>query len=56
MYYWVGGVAQAEDHLLCKCKTLSSNPSPTKKKKKKERKILCKAVISGHRNQGLIQV
>jgi hypothetical protein len=30
---WTGGVAQAEEHLLCKCKTLSSNPSPTKIKK-----------------------
>jgi hypothetical protein len=28
-----GVVAQAVDHLLCKCKDLSSNPRPTKKKK-----------------------
>jgi hypothetical protein len=32
---WTGGVTQAVEHLLCKHKTLSSNPSPTKKKKKK---------------------
>jgi hypothetical protein len=31
---WTGGVVQAIEHLLCKCKALSSNPSPAKKKKK----------------------
>jgi hypothetical protein len=30
------GVVQVEEPLLCKCKTLSSNPSPIKKKKKEE--------------------
>jgi hypothetical protein len=29
-----GGVAQAVEHMLCECKTLSSNPTSTKKKKK----------------------
>jgi hypothetical protein len=32
---WTGGMAQAVEHLLCKCKVLSSNPSPTKKINKK---------------------
>jgi hypothetical protein len=27
-----GGVAQGAEHLLCKCKALSSNPSPQIKK------------------------
>jgi hypothetical protein len=27
---WTGGVAQAVERLLCKCKALSSNPGPTK--------------------------
>jgi hypothetical protein len=27
-----GGVAQAVEHLLCRCKVLSSNPSSMKKK------------------------
>jgi hypothetical protein len=27
------------EHLLCKCKALSSNPGPTKKKKKKAAKL-----------------
>jgi hypothetical protein len=31
---WAGDVAQAVEHLLCKHKTLSSNPSPTYKKEK----------------------
>jgi hypothetical protein len=35
---WTGGVAQVVDHLICKCKALSSNPSLTKKKKEKEKK------------------
>jgi hypothetical protein len=30
---WTGGMAQAIEHLLCKCEALSSNPSLTKKKK-----------------------
>jgi hypothetical protein len=30
------GVAQAVEHLLCKCKALNSNPSPSQKKKKKK--------------------
>jgi hypothetical protein len=34
---WSGDVAQAIEHLLCKCEALSSNHSPTKKKKKKKR-------------------
>jgi hypothetical protein len=34
---WAGGMAQAVECLLCKCKALSSN-SRTKKKKKKGRK------------------
>jgi hypothetical protein len=29
-----GGVSQVVKHLLCMCKTLSSNPSPNQKKKK----------------------
>jgi hypothetical protein len=29
---WTGAVAQKVQHMLCKCKVLSSNPSPTKKK------------------------
>jgi hypothetical protein len=31
---WTGGVTQAVESLLCKCKALSSNPILTKKKKK----------------------
>jgi hypothetical protein len=34
---WTGDVAQAAEHLLCECKTLSSNPSPTKKRKEKKK-------------------
>jgi hypothetical protein len=30
---WTGGLAQAVECLLCKHKTMSSNPSPQKKKK-----------------------
>jgi hypothetical protein len=30
---WTGGLAQAVQHLLCKCKGLGSSPIPTKKKK-----------------------
>jgi hypothetical protein len=30
---WTGGVTQAVESLLCKCKALSSNPILTKKKK-----------------------
>jgi hypothetical protein len=33
---WIGGVAQVLEHLLCKGKTLSSNPSSTKKSKLKK--------------------
>jgi hypothetical protein len=33
-----GSMAQAVQHLLCKCKALSSNPSPTKKRKRKRKK------------------
>jgi hypothetical protein len=29
-------MAQAVEHLLCKCKALNSNPSPTKKKQLKK--------------------
>jgi hypothetical protein len=32
---WTGGVAQAKEHLLCKCKTLNSNPNPNRIKKQK---------------------
>jgi hypothetical protein len=32
---WTGGVTQAVECLLYKCKALSSNPCPIKKKKKK---------------------
>jgi hypothetical protein len=35
---WTGGLAQAVEHLLCKCKALSSNPVPSKKKKKKKKR------------------
>jgi hypothetical protein len=31
---WTGGVAEATEHLLCKCEALGSNPVPQKKKKK----------------------
>jgi hypothetical protein len=31
-------VAQAVEHLLCKCEALNSNVSATKKKKERERK------------------
>jgi hypothetical protein len=31
---WTGGVAQVEEHLLCKYKALNLNPTLTKKKKK----------------------
>jgi hypothetical protein len=31
---WTGGVAQAVECFLCKCRVLSSNPSPAEKKKK----------------------
>jgi hypothetical protein len=31
-----GGVAQAVEHLLCKCKALNSNPSPTRRRKEEE--------------------
>jgi hypothetical protein len=33
---WTGGVTQAVERLLCKCKALSSGLSPTKKKKTPE--------------------
>jgi hypothetical protein len=38
---WVGGVAQAVGHLLCKHEVLSSNYSPTKKKKRKKVAKIC---------------
>jgi hypothetical protein len=31
---WTGNVAQAIEHLLCKCEVLSSNPNPTPPPKK----------------------
>jgi hypothetical protein len=31
---WTGDVTQVVQHLLCKCKALSSSPRPTKKKKR----------------------
>jgi hypothetical protein len=34
---WAGGVAQAEECLLCKPEAQSSNPSPTKKEGGRER-------------------
>jgi hypothetical protein len=34
---WTGGMAQAVEYLLCKCKVLRSNPSQTKKKKKRKK-------------------
>jgi hypothetical protein len=30
---WTGDVAQAVEHLLCKCEVLSPNPSPIQKQK-----------------------
>jgi hypothetical protein len=30
---WTGGMVQVVEHLLCKCKALSSNPTPAKNKK-----------------------
>jgi hypothetical protein len=33
-------MAQVVEHLLCKCKALSSNSSPTKKKKKSQKEHL----------------
>jgi hypothetical protein len=39
-----GGVAQAVQHLLCKCKALSSNPSTNKKQLKKKRYSLVRRV------------
>jgi hypothetical protein len=36
---WTGDVAQAVEHLLCKCAALSSNPSPTNKEQKSLSKI-----------------
>jgi hypothetical protein len=30
---WTGVMAQAEEHLLCQCEALSSNPSPAEKNK-----------------------
>jgi hypothetical protein len=35
---WIGGVAQAVEHLFCKRKILHTNSRPTKKKKKKKKK------------------
>jgi hypothetical protein len=35
---WTAGVAQAVEHLLCKCKALSSNHIPPKEGRKKGRK------------------
>jgi hypothetical protein len=35
---YTGGIAQAAECLLYKCKALNSNPSPTKKKKTKTKK------------------
>jgi hypothetical protein len=34
-----GGVAQAVEWLLCKCKALNSNPSPTKKNTETKKKM-----------------
>jgi hypothetical protein len=36
---WAGGMAQAVECLLCKCKALSSNSRTKKKKKKRKKKI-----------------
>jgi hypothetical protein len=33
---WTGGMAQAIEHLLCKCEDKNLNPSPTKKKQNKK--------------------
>jgi hypothetical protein len=33
---WTGSMAQAVQHLLCKCEALYSNPSPTKEKRKEK--------------------
>jgi hypothetical protein len=35
---WTGGVAEGEEHLLGKCKVLSSNCTPIKKNNRKKRK------------------
>jgi hypothetical protein len=35
---WTGGVAQAVECLLCKCKALNANASPSKNKKTKKPK------------------
>jgi hypothetical protein len=35
---WTGGLAQAIEILLCKCKACSSNSSSIKKKKKKKKR------------------
>jgi hypothetical protein len=34
---WTGRVAQVAELLLCKCKSLSSNPIPPKKKKNQQK-------------------
>jgi hypothetical protein len=31
---WTGGMAQAVEHLLCKCEALGSNTSPTKERER----------------------
>jgi hypothetical protein len=43
---WTGGMAQAIECLLCKCKALSSNTSSTKKRKKDKLESLRTAVIN----------
>jgi hypothetical protein len=36
---WTGGVAQAIEHLLCKCEALNSNPNLKKKKNHWQKKL-----------------
>jgi hypothetical protein len=36
---WTGSVAQVVEWLLCKCKSLSSNPSPTRKRERQKERM-----------------
>jgi hypothetical protein len=42
-------VAQAVECLLCKGKTLSSNPSPAKKQNKTNKKVVLSPMLGGSR-------
>jgi hypothetical protein len=47
---WTGGVAQTAEHLLCKCKALSSNPSPKQDEKKELHQMISLFISSGDKH------